>query len=62
MKIDEVKKLSSEELEKKEIELREEYSKLLFKHHIRPLENVSVLKKLKEDIARILTVRNQITN
>lgn len=62
MKINEVKKLTAQELDTKENELREEYGKLLFKHHIRPLENVSVLKKIKKDIARILTVKNTKNN
>jgi large subunit ribosomal protein L29 len=61
MKIDEVRKLSDQELEKKERELREELGNLTFKHRIRPLEDVSRLKKIRKDIARVLTIRNQST-
>ena len=59
MKIDEVRSLASDDLFKKEVELREEYQKLIFKNRIRPLEDSSKLRKIKKDIARLLTVKNQ---
>ena len=59
MKADEIRKLSEEELGKKEKELREEFGNLSFQHRIRPLENTSRLKQIKKDIARIRTVATE---
>jgi large subunit ribosomal protein L29 len=59
MKIVDLRKMSLEELNKKEVELREETSKLSFQHKIRPLENTSRLSLLRKDIARIQTLRVQ---
>ncbi|THB79457.1 MAG: 50S ribosomal protein L29 [Desulfobulbaceae bacterium] len=56
MKTDEIRKMSDEDLVKKENELREEFGNLTFQHKIRPLEDTSRLKKIKKDIARIRTV------
>lgn len=61
MKMSDVRKMSAEELVKKEIDLREEISKLAFKHKIRPLENTSRVSMLRKDIARILTLRTQMS-
>ncbi|MDD3813333.1 MAG: 50S ribosomal protein L29 [Desulfocapsaceae bacterium] len=61
MKMNDVRKMSAEELVKKEIDLREEISKLTFKHKIRPLENTSRVSMLRKDIARILTLRTQMS-
>ncbi|HKJ64354.1 MAG TPA: 50S ribosomal protein L29 [Desulfopila sp.] len=59
MKSSEIRNLSSEELVKKEKELREELGNLRFQHKIRPLEDTSRLKTIKKDIARILTVHRE---
>ena len=59
MKAEDIRKMSQEDLTKNEKELREEYGKLSFQHRIRPLEDTSRLKKIKKDIARISTIRNQ---
>ena len=48
--------MATEDLEKKEAELREELGNLIFQHKIRPLEDTSRLKKIKKDIARIRTI------
>jgi large subunit ribosomal protein L29 len=56
MKASELRKLSSEELRKKETELREDLFKLKFQHGIRPLENPARLRQLRKDIARVQTV------
>ncbi|MFH2123261.1 MAG: 50S ribosomal protein L29 [Pseudomonadota bacterium] len=61
MKMTEFRKMSAEELVKKEIDLREEISKLSFKHKIRPLENTSRVSLLRKDIARIHTLRTQMS-
>ncbi len=59
MKIDDIRKMSDEELGKKEKELRKELGNLSFHHHLRPLEDTSRLRKIRKDIARILTISNQ---
>lgn len=59
MKVDDIRKMSGEELEKKEKELREELGNLTFQHRIRPLENTSQLKNIRKDIARIETIKTQ---
>ena len=59
MKAEEIRKMSEEDLEKKEKELREELGNLSFQHKLRPLEDTSRLKKIKKDIARIQTVINE---
>lgn len=56
MKAEDIRKLTDEELVKKEKELREEYGNLAFQHKIRPLEDTSRMKKIKKDIARIQTI------
>ncbi len=59
MKTADIRKMSDEELIKKEKELREELGNLSFQHGIRPLEDTSRLKKIRKDIARIETIRSQ---
>ena len=59
MKSSEIKEMSEEELIKKEKELREELGNLSFQHKIRPLEDTSRLKKIRQDIARIATISRQ---
>lgn len=59
MKTEEIRKLSEEDLSKKEKELREELGNLYFQHKIRPLEDTSRLRKIKKDIARLRTIAHQ---
>jgi large subunit ribosomal protein L29 len=59
MKMSEMRSMSSDDLQKKLIEMKEEISNLSFQHKIRPLENTSTLKKLRKDIARINTLFNE---
>jgi large subunit ribosomal protein L29 len=61
MKIDDFRKMSDEEMGKKEKDLRKELGNLSFHHRIRPLEDTSRLKKIRKDIARIITISNQKT-
>ena len=56
MKAEEIREMSDEERAKKEKELREELNNLCFQHKLRPLEDSSVLKRIRKDIARIRTV------
>ena len=59
MKAKELRKMSREELLKKENDLREDYFKLKFQHGIRRLENPARLAQIRKDIARVQTVINQ---
>jgi large subunit ribosomal protein L29 len=59
MKAVDIRKMSVEELLKKEKEMYEELGNLSFQHRIRPLEDTSRLKKIRKDIARIQTIRKQ---
>jgi len=59
MKVEEIRKLTGEELAKTEKGLREELGNLTFQHRIRPLEDTSRLRKIKKDIARIETIKGQ---
>lgn len=59
MKAADIRKMSDEELNKKEKELREELGNLSFQHRIRPLEDTSRLKTIRKDIARIETIRKE---
>lgn len=58
MKVEEIRKMSAEDLVKTEKELREELGNLTFQHRIRPLEDTSRLKKIRKDIARIETIKD----
>jgi len=55
MKTTDIRKMPTDELLAKCTELRVSNGKLKFKHHLRPLENTSVLKKNRKDVARMLT-------
>ena len=59
MKLEEIRKMTAEELEKNLKDLREELGNLSFQHRIRPLEDTSRLKKIRKDIARIETIKAQ---
>lgn len=58
MKMDEIRALNSEALQKKEAELREELFNLKFQHAIGKLENTSRLSVLRKDIAKVSTMKN----
>jgi large subunit ribosomal protein L29 len=62
MKLEEMRKMSGEDLEKKIKDLREELGNLSFQHRIRPLEDTSRLKKIRKEIARIETIKMQAVN
>ena len=55
-KASELRKMSGEELRKKDTELRQELFKLKFQHGVRRLENPARLRQLRKDIARVQTV------
>jgi large subunit ribosomal protein L29 len=56
MKAADFRKMSIDELAKKEKELREELGNLSFHHRIRPLENSARLRQIGKDIAKIATI------
>jgi large subunit ribosomal protein L29 len=62
MKAKELRELSTEDLLKKEQDIREDLFKLKFQHGIRKLENPARLALLRRNIARIQTIRTEQAN
>ena len=62
MKASEFKKMSSEELQKKLVELKDELFHLRFQLAINQLDNPHKITEVKRDIARVLTVINEAKN
>ncbi len=56
MKATEIRKMSSEELETKLKELKNELFNLRFQHAINQLDNPHKIADVKKDIARVMTV------
>ena len=59
MKVEELREMGVEELDRKEVDLREELFNLKFQHAIGKLENTTRLKVLRKSIARTSTVKNE---
>jgi large subunit ribosomal protein L29 len=59
MKAEEIRALSSEEMQRKLVEMKHELFNLRFQHEVGQLENPSKMKQTKRDIARIKTVLKQ---
>jgi large subunit ribosomal protein L29 len=59
MKAEELRKMSSEELNKKLNELKEELFRLRFQLQINQLDNPNKIPETKRNIARVLTVMNE---
>ena len=59
MKAEELRKLSSEDLNKKLNELKEELFRLRFQLQINQLDNPNKIPETKRNIARVLTVLNE---
>lgn len=59
MKMSEMRSMTTDDLQKKLINLKDEVSNLTFQHKIRPLENTASIKELRKDIARINTLFNE---
>ena len=57
MKASEIRKMSSQELDAKLLELKDELFKLRFQQTINQLENPMRIKAVKKDIARIKTIQ-----
>lgn len=60
MKASEIRKMSSEELDAKLLELKDELFKLRFQQTINQLDNPMRINAVKKDIARIKTIRRDI--
>ena len=56
MKAKEIREMSSEELENKLKELKNELFNLRFQHAINQLDNPHKISDVKKDIARVMTV------
>ena len=56
MKANEIRKMSSEDLNKKVIELKNELFNLRFRLATGQLDNTSSIKSVKRDIARVKTI------
>ena len=60
MKASEIRKMSSQELDAKLLELKDELFKLRFQQTINQLDNPMRISAVKKDIARIKTVQRDI--
>ncbi len=60
MKASEIRNMSSQELDAKLLELKDELFKLRFQQTINQLDNPMRIKAVKKDIARIKTVQRDI--
>ena len=56
MKINDIRKMSAEELDAKLKELKSELFNLRFQHAINQLDNPHKMVEVKKDIARVMTV------
>ena len=59
MKTNDIRKLSSEDLDKKALELKTELFNLRFQLATGQLENPSYIKSVKKDIARVKTIQRE---
>ena len=62
MKTGEIRELGVEEMTRKLDDFEEELFNLRFQHKTGQLENVQTMKKVKRNIARIKTIKKEITN
>ena len=59
MKVAEIRNMTTEQLEAKLKELKDELFRLRFQNAIRQLDNPHKISDVKKDIARVMTVLNQ---
>ena len=59
MKVNEIKAMTTEQLNAKLAELKKELFNLRFQHAVNQLENPHKMTEVKHDIARVMTVLNQ---
>ena len=60
MKVEEIRKMSSEELNKELASLKEELFKLRFQHATNQLDNPAQIAQVKRDIARVMTIKREM--
>jgi len=56
LKIDEIRKMSTDELVKKSTEIRDEVTEMRRRVHMGEVQNPRVLRVKRRDLARVLTV------
>ena len=59
MKVEEIRKLSTGEMNKEFTSLKEELFKLRFQHATNQLENPAQIAQVKRDIARVMTIKRE---
>lgn len=62
MKTSEVRALNKEELIEKIDTVKAQYQQMLLNHAVSPLENPSQIKKVRRDIARMMTILTEKNN
>ena len=60
MKVEDIRKMSIEELQKELVSLKEELFKLRFQHATNQLDNPQQIVSVKRDIARVKTVIREL--
>jgi large subunit ribosomal protein L29 len=59
MKAGDIRKLTSEEMNQKLVDMQQELFNLRFQHKMGQLENPKKLKTVRRDIARVMTIKNE---
>ncbi len=59
MKVEDIRKMSTEELNSELASLKEELFKLRFQHATNQLENPAQITQVKRDIARVMTIKRE---
>ena len=59
MKVEDIRKMSTDELSKELTSLKEELFKLRFQHATNQLENPAQLAQVKKDIAKVMTIKRE---
>ena len=59
MKVEEIRKMSGEELSSELASLKEELFKLRFQHATNQLDNPAQIAQVKRDIARVMTIQRE---
>lgn len=57
MKVEDIRKMSADELSKELTSLKEELFKLRFQHATNQLENPAQIAQVKKDIAKVMTIK-----
>ncbi len=59
MKVEEIRKMSDEELSSELASLKEELFKLRFQHATKQRDNPAQITQVKRDIARVMTIQRE---